>query len=90
MSIEAKVYYRVEKWIVRDLNGVEDVQFRRQRNFDTLEEAQEYIDNASSIYRLKLYKVLDSLLQEREPAPREPMTPEELAEYEKMIAELLS
>lgn len=65
---EKKTYWRVEKWrtFVND-DGTKWEGLHRQTTFETLEEAQQYFDNASSIYRLKMYEVDDLLLSTREP-----------------------
>jgi len=63
-----RTYYRVEKWLSHyGDDGTSYEECYRQRTFSSLEEAQEYYDNASSVYKVKLYEVDDFLLGEREP-----------------------
>lgn len=64
----SRKYYRVEKWFVReDEDGSFYDQFHRGRTFDNFDEAKEYFDSASSLYKVRFYQVEDVLLDEREP-----------------------
>lgn len=85
-------YYRVDKLrIYYDENGVEEFDgIHRQRTFDTLEEAKEYMGEGSSVWRMKLYEVEEKLLDSKEPKPQEVLTPEEEKALEEKIAKMVA